>query len=64
MEQRLRYAEIGVVQLRVFAHQRDGHMTLLRRVYLRHQLLPVPHIRLAGAQSQLAAHHPAQPLPL
>ena len=64
MEQRLRYAEIGVVQLRVFAHQRDGHMMLLRRVYLRHQILPVPHIRLAGAQSQLAAHHPAQPLPL
>ena len=64
MGQGLRHAEIGVVQLGVLAHQRDGHMTLLRRVYLRHQLLPVPHIRLAGAQSQLAAHHPAQPLPL
>ncbi len=60
MEQRLRHAEIGVVQLRILAHQRDGHMALLRRVYLRHQLPPVPHIRLAGAQSQLAAYHPAQ----
>ena len=62
VEQGLRHAEIRVVQLRVLAHQRDGHVTLGGGVDLRHHAAPLRHIRRALAKSQPAAHHPAQPL--
>ena len=61
MEQGLRHAEVGVVQLGVLAHQRDGHGAG-GAVNLLHQLVPVAHVRLAGVQAQLAAHHAAQAL--
>ena len=61
VEQRLRHTEIGVVQLRVLAHQRDLHPPLYAADPVHHGP-PVGHVRRAGAQPQLAAHHPAQPL--
>ena len=61
VEQGLRHAEIGVMQLRVLAHQRDLH-PLVYAVDLLHHGPPPGHVRHAGAQPQLAAHYPAQPL--
>ena len=60
VKQRLHHAEIGVVQLRVLAHQRDLH-PLADTVDPVYHSLPVGHIRHAAAQSQLTAHHAAQP---
>ena len=63
MEQGFLHAEIGVVQLDIFAHQRNGHFFsgVFDSIY---HGGPMGHVRRRTVKSQLAAYDRVQPLPL
>ena len=61
MEQGFLHAEIGVVQLDIFAHQRDGDF-LFGVFDILHHGRPMGHVRRRAIQPQLAAHDLVQSL--